>query len=549
MSALSAYLVLATFSTCVLSAYLVWKYSRRNVSLGAKAVIFSAWFCVFELVILLPADMYTSKTSNIYGALRFMFSSMYWFSYALTWAVLPLGYDYHAAGDFTRLDKFRTSVLSNVRYYVVVGVLFVAFIVYLLATDGISADGLVGFCVSLANAWGLTLLVLTMGYGLVEIPRKLWYSGNPEIRLNHMYFKVSAIHDELEETKEAFVETKDLVDYAHRKIPEGHSRSADLNTIEERMVEYSALDCSSALNRNFLPSTFAESFKANSGSISGKQLATLNARVHTQGAELARLIEQYGRTLSKVAEAEGVLAVAEGEMTPPVNVEVRDSWSWRFRHHYKRHVLRLSAVGLAVLSGLILWSELTLPWELSPFMRVSQTNSVGAFFLSLIVASYMAFCAFFALFRVRVSSYFHVHDWHGTDMPSLMLAATLMIRISVAIAFNFITIMGVEDNSAFQSLMGKLKLVPLLGTSFNVYIPVTIGLISLCTIFNVYGRVMALLDIDRFDFSAGSAASTELVAEGRRIVRREARVRERITRQEERHVRGEQSGFIRLSDG
>eukprot|EP01083_Nonionella_stella_P241409 843065_1 len=38
------------------------------------------------------------------------------------------------------------------------------------------------------------------------------------------------------------------------------------------------------------------------------------------------------------------------------------------------------------------------------------------------------------------------------------------------------------------------------GTGLISWIP---GLISICTIFNVHGRVMALLDIDRFDFSAG----------------------------------------------
>ena len=41
-----------------------------------------------------------------------------------------------------------------------------------------------------------------MGYGLVEVPRTVWYSGNLEYQLAHVYFKVSKMSTEKEEAEE-----------------------------------------------------------------------------------------------------------------------------------------------------------------------------------------------------------------------------------------------------------------------------------------------------------------------------------------------------------
>ncbi len=34
-----------------------------------------------------------------------------------------------------------------------------------------------------ANAWGLLLATIMLGYGLVDIPRKLWRTANAEVSL------------------------------------------------------------------------------------------------------------------------------------------------------------------------------------------------------------------------------------------------------------------------------------------------------------------------------------------------------------------------------
>lgn len=56
--------------------------------------------------------------------------------------------------------------------------------------------------IAASNTWGLILLVILMGYGLVEVPRTIWHFSNLEYQLAHTYFKVSKMSTEKEEAEE-----------------------------------------------------------------------------------------------------------------------------------------------------------------------------------------------------------------------------------------------------------------------------------------------------------------------------------------------------------
>lgn len=50
--------------------------------------------------------------------------------------------------------------------------------------------------ITAANTWGLFLLVLLLGYGLVEIPRSYWLSSSHSYLLAKTYFKVAKMATE-----------------------------------------------------------------------------------------------------------------------------------------------------------------------------------------------------------------------------------------------------------------------------------------------------------------------------------------------------------------
>lgn len=102
----------------------------------------------------------------------------------------------------------------------------------------------------------------------------------------------------------------------------------------------------------------------------------------------------------------------------------------------KRPAVRALAVTLGVFSALILWCEVSLSATNQRFsvFAIAIRNSMNPsarLVLGLMVISYMSYCSFFAVFRFRVANYYHLHNWKGTEAPSLVMSAAVMLRIVV----------------------------------------------------------------------------------------------------------------------
>ncbi len=70
-----------------------------------------------------------------------------------------------------------------------------------------------GVLLSMSNTYGSTLVVMLMGHGLVNVPRQMWKSTNPQNELDRLYFNAAAYDAALYEAEEDMKEVmKDIVD-------------------------------------------------------------------------------------------------------------------------------------------------------------------------------------------------------------------------------------------------------------------------------------------------------------------------------------------------
>ncbi len=51
--------------------------------------------------------------------------------------------------------------------------------------------GLITFLKCLATIWGILLLIVLMGYSLVEIPKTMWRNADPKDYLIYIYQKIN----------------------------------------------------------------------------------------------------------------------------------------------------------------------------------------------------------------------------------------------------------------------------------------------------------------------------------------------------------------------
>lgn len=59
---------------------------------------------------------------------------------------------------------------------------------------------------AMANSWGLLLAIIFMGYGLVSVPRKLWYAANVRKELKHLYVRAPRVKEECMDSELEYVD-------------------------------------------------------------------------------------------------------------------------------------------------------------------------------------------------------------------------------------------------------------------------------------------------------------------------------------------------------
>uniref|UniRef100_A0A3B4AMX0 Uncharacterized protein n=1 Tax=Periophthalmus magnuspinnatus TaxID=409849 RepID=A0A3B4AMX0_9GOBI len=212
-----------------LALFLLHRYGdlRRQQRLVLVGTLL-AWYLCFLIVFILPFDVSTTiykqcLIDNVAasepkvceqpwsyipdGVLPVFWRVVYWTSQFLTWLLLPFMQSYARSGAFSRTGKIKTALIENGIYYGTYLLVFVSLLVYVVIHLNRELQTV---CITAANTWGLFLLVLLLGYGLVEIPRSYWLSSNPAYLLNKTYFKVAKMATEKAAAEEDLADVMDV---------------------------------------------------------------------------------------------------------------------------------------------------------------------------------------------------------------------------------------------------------------------------------------------------------------------------------------------------
>lgn len=112
-------------------------------------------------------------------------------------------------------------------------------------------EGIQSYVMAAANSWGLFLVIVFMGYGLVSVPRSLWYSGSYDRHLFQHYANAARLKEECMDSELEFNEL-----------------AKTMNAISKRaMMEIPEIrHCINVMNRRF-PFVLHEAFAERDSSI------------------------------------------------------------------------------------------------------------------------------------------------------------------------------------------------------------------------------------------------------------------------------------------
>nr|CAG4640724.1 EOG090X03B7 [Eulimnadia texana] len=470
---------------------------------------------------------------------------LYWTSQFLTWLVLPLMQSYTKAGDFTVKGKLKSALIDNAIYYGSYLVIASILLIYLAAQPEFEFDWpkLKAIAASASNTWGLFWLVLLLGYGLVDIPRTVWRSSKPGPLLTRLYFKAAKLNAEKSEAEETLEDHLETLQAALNSL----NASDPLRKNAETILDKVPLEWREKMKRT------ATNHQQPAAGIGEKSLVKLHRLVLKALQTQHRTETQWINLVERIIDLEDVFRnIGSHERHFKTSFEVMNSsWTrylynptieWYWRCLFKPRLSQILAVLLAVFSALVVWSELT-------FFNASPVLSLFAIFVNLAKASYdyisielvsiatiayLCICAYSTVFKIRVLNLYYLAPHHHTDEYSLIFSGMLLCRLTPPMCLNFLGLIHMDSHiikarlmeTYYTQIMGHMDVLPIISDGFNVYFPMAILGLCLATYFSLGSRLLSLLGFQQF-VGDDNDITLDLVDEGRELIKREKRRRQR----------------------
>lgn len=478
--------------------------------------------------------------------LRVFWRVVYWTSQFLTWLLLPFMQSYARSGAFSVVGKIKTALIENALYYGTYLLIFIALLIYVavqlkwkltwadLQTIGITA----------ANTWGLFLLVLLLGYGLVEIPRSYWLSSSHDYVLSKSYFKVAKMATEKAEADEKLADVMEEVAGIHASVRQNHFLRKYVDIIltkcptkyQEEMginVEISRVDQNAPPTKRVLVKLHEKVVSAvqRHNQTQVQWFILLEQAFHLEDVAKSRNSSLRHFTHSFPLAHRGW--ICRFIYTPTVE------WFWECV--LRQGLCRLLAVLLCLLSAAVIWSECT-------FFSTHPVLSLFAVFIQLaekwynyhciemvcfVVILFMCVCVYSTVFRIRFFNYYYLVPHHQTDAYSLLFSGMLFCRLTPPLCLNFLGMIHMDSaishkdrvQTSYTSIMGSMQLLSFISDGFYIYYPMLVLLLCFATYCNLGSRCLNLLGFHQY--ITDDDLTSDLVDEGRELIKRERRKRQR----------------------
>ncbi|KAG2481922.1 hypothetical protein HYH03_019121 [Edaphochlamys debaryana] len=518
---------------------LLRRYCAKSVMLTVKVTTAYAWLISMAVVAIVPLDVFSTLDDKKPSELGVMWDVAFWSTQVLTWLLLPFFQYYSDAGDFTIKGKCMTSLKENAILYGSVAAVGLVGILALLISKKMTLDGLIGLGIGLSNAAGLIVSIILLGYGLVEIPRRMW-KADPERQLKWCAHRAGKYAEKVMKSTAELETVVTIIAANERQMRRHDPLRKYMDIIVEHVEKESPIKPSDLAARSAaagrpgggidIESMNAEDLEYNYD-VPG--LAALRRRmfyaISTYNGDRA----QYEEVMLEAFELEDIVKCRQlNDYTP--RLPTRSPFkklSWYYKCALRAHWHRVLAVVFACLSVLIVWAESTImaPVDISPLslmIKGSQASEFGVQFITLMPLAYICACTYAALFSITAFDYNKLVP-RATIGSSLMQNGSLMCRFAAPTCWNFYHIIRMtgggsgDTKTVFEDRMGSMDVPAFLRSHLNTYLPLILVVECAITFFNLWDKIMGICVSSKYKFSNDDDVDDEYTEKGRQLVARE----------------------------
>ncbi|XP_074294451.1 uncharacterized protein LOC141622300 [Silene latifolia] len=465
-----------------------------------------AWFSSLSIIILVPADIWTTIGGHDNHVISVSWGLSYWSTFFLTWAVVPLIQGYEDAGDFTWTERLKTSLHVNLVYYLALGLIGLVGLVLLVTMRRDWNGGVLVFAMACSNTFGLVTGAFLLGFGLSEIPQSLWKNADWTFQQKVFSHKIAKMAAKLDEAHQNYSDAIVVAQATSNQMSKRDPLRPYMEIIDGMLAEMFKED---------------PSFKPQGGRLGendmdydedDKSMATLRRQLRLAHEDYYRYKSEY---------MTHVLAALELEDTIK-NYELRDVTGWKYvsslrgshsgsvgsildtiellwRCFMRNQLQRVLAVVLGCMSVAVLLAEATLlpsGVDLSLFSILIKSVRRQEFYvqvLAFIPLMYMCICTYYSLFKIGMLMFYSLTP-RQTSSVSLLMICSMVARYAPPISYNFLNLICLDQNAktVFEERMGNIDdVVPFFGKKFNRIYPLIMVIYTLLVASNFFDRVIS----------------------------------------------------------
>lgn len=549
---------------CILSFFIIRHYASIQTSYATQFLATVSFALGFSSTVLLPIDLFltrrgyqnSNEDDNIDHGEAENFTMLpwhilFWSTFILAWIILPLVREMILSGEFTVYRRFKDGVRKLLVGHLILLTLVIVFVIWLAIH--LKELNVIPVLIALGNTYGLLLVSLLLGYGLVALPRSLWRQARPDHELRKVYLMAVKADDKLFEAVWQLQDIEYKIDCAVAKIVDldendrddlfykycvnellhGKSKTADLapDLNMRRTTNRNPSDDDGDYNTVF---NQAQRPTLKELVVLHKKLKRAQENVFNAEQRWKRILEKHGffsqmqldnevpvPNIGSGVSSSSAAGPSSGGNNIPVTADplllvsgnpqsCRSKMTCLWVRYFRACVYRCLGFICAAMSVAILWSEATLGirYNLSPFALVQEyfgsddSDQYDILFqiAALVPLLYMSICTANGLFQVGRFGPYCLRGNKQSHGVALVFNAQYLVRLQFPLAYNYLLMLKYDTSeTAFSKFLGQMNVVPIFGKSFPVYAPLLIIFLCAFTLCNIYAKLMNLVGIDHQD--------------------------------------------------
>ena len=517
----------------VLSLLILLYFARRNTNIIIFITALICWFMNLYLIILIPYDVYYTQSDK--GDIqettkKFIetgYKISYWVLFVFSWFVIPVMKGYVTSGEITISKKLKASLISNVKFFAILGVIGLFAILFCIIKYGASYTFL--FVKNFSLIYGLLFYFFLLSYGMVRLPKTLFLKFKYEQYIKYLEWEINKFKKKLGEISnnliKYFSSIKATVDkYGGNELKyQTLDENDDSDNEGEINVKENLIDNKKSKNVNEKPDGFEdfedyldymkekllkfredsikygidmkkENFEKKPAISNNKKFVEINRKINSNEIDSLRFQYRLANFYKRWAILNTINYLTQNKYEEGfIPLENFNACKLVYYSKIKKYFYILLLI-LSILAGVIIIAcELCIICGFT-FITIfkKMDNIVAIHFAILIPLIYLISMTNYTLFKFKLSSFLYMYGPRQTDSVSLITFSSYLSRLYFAICLNFMQ--AINQVSRYQYRTNFEKFFGLNSYSYILYLirffPIIFFVLIVLFIFNVPEKIL-----------------------------------------------------------